>query len=129
MATYSGKDGTVEVGGTVVGEMRSFEIDTQGDTLDDTVMGDDWKTHKAMHKSWSGSMAVLIDPADGGQNACAIGSSVAGEWFPSGETSGHASLVGTATITGRRVSSAYDGLVELALEFEGNGALTEAAVA
>ena len=128
MTTYTGKDGTVEVGGTVVAEMRSFEIDTQADTVDDTVMGDDWKTHKVMHKSWTGSMTVLADAGDGGQNACAVGASIAGEWFPSGETTGHTSLTGTATITGRRVTTAYDGLVELALEFEGNGALTEAAV-
>ncbi len=128
MATYSGKDGVVEVGGVVVAEMRSFEIDTQADTVDDTVMGDDWKTHKIMHKSFSGSMRVLADKGDGGQNACSIGTAIAGEWFPSGETSGHVSMTGNATITGRRIASSYDGLVELDLEFEGNGALTEAAV-
>lgn len=128
MATYTGKDGVMEVGGTVVGEMRSFSIDAQADTLDDTVMGDDWKTHKAMHKSWSGEAMVLHDPADAGQVACAIGDSIAGEWFPSGEDAGATALSGTATITGRRVNTSYDGLEELNITFEGNGALTETTV-
>ena len=108
--------------------MRSFDIDAQANTVDDTVMGDDWETHKVMHKSWSGSMRVLVDPADGGQSACAVGNVIAGEWFPSGETTGHKSMSGNASITGSRVATSYDGLVELDIEFKGNGALVEGAV-
>jgi hypothetical protein len=128
MTTYTGKDGAIEVGGAAIGELRSFSVDITADTVEDTVMGDDWKTRKAMHKDFSGEATVLHDPGDTGQVACIIGNTISLELFPAGETSGYSKISGSAIVTGRRVSSQYDGLTEMVIQYEGSGAAVDATV-
>lgn len=128
MTTYSGQNGTVSAGGSAVGEVTSFSVEETGDTLEDTAMGDEWRTNKPGLKSWSGSLEARLDPADTGQNAMEVGDSVALLLYPSGNTSGHRSISGTATVTGRTEGAEMEGIVALSLSFQGNGALTKTTV-
>ena len=128
MTTYTGQLGAVLIGANPVAEIRAFEITAVSDTIDDTVMGDTWKTNKATHKSWSGSMDVLYDHTNtNGQNALTIGAGLTGLFYPSQNLSTQAELTGPLIITERAVKTSHEGLVEMTISFIGNGALVEGA--
>ena len=125
MATHLGKEGTVQVGSYAIGEIRSFSIDESIDVVEDTSMGDSSKTYLASIKDFSGSVDVLYDETDtNGQTALSVGSSVTLNFAPEGTTSGDVKLTGTAIVTGKSVSSSFDGLVESTITVQGTGGLT-----
>jgi len=126
MATFSGNAGVVRISTNNIAEVRGFSVETTGDTNDDSVMGDSWRTFKPSLKSWSGSCDVLFDDTDtNGQTACVIGGAVTVSFLMEGTTGGSHRLTGSAIVTGKSINSTHDGLVEASLSFQGNGALTE----
>lgn len=141
MATHIGRGGLVKVGATgesaavniTVLELRGWSFDTAGGTTPDTVMGDTWDTHKATIKSWSGSMNVLWDPADTtGQEVLIEGAPATVTFWPdpdrTGATlgvSGDITYQGAIIVTGVGRSASHDGLIESAISFIGNGAVTK----
>lgn len=130
MATLKGNDGTVKVGSVTVAEIRSFSIDETMDTIEDTAMGDTYRTFKTSLKAFSGSIDVFFDDTDTtGQGALTVGSEVTVNFQIEGDTTGDHLLSGTALITGRTISSSFDGMVEASLSLQGTGALTEGTVA
>ena len=125
MATHLGKEGTVQVGSNAIAEIRGFSIDETIDTVEDTSMGDSSKTYLASIKDFSGSVDVLYDETDtNGQTALSIGSSVTLNFAPEGTASGDVILTGTAIVTGKSVTSSFDGLVESTITVQGTGGLT-----
>ena len=125
MATHLGKEGTVQVGSNDIGEIRSFSIDETIDTVEDTSMGDSAKSYLASIKDFSGSVDVLYDEQDtNGQTALAVGASVTLNFAPEGTASGDVKLTGTAIVTGKSISSSFDGLVEASITVQGTGGLT-----
>jgi predicted secreted protein len=129
MATFSGSDGVVKIGNSVLAEVRSWSVDQTGDTNEDTVMGDTWRTHKPSLKSWSGSADVLFDDTDtNGQTACVLGTEITVSFQMEGNSTGDHRLRGTAIVTGKTVNTSYDGLVEASITFQGTGALVEGTV-
>lgn len=125
MATFLGKDGTVQVGSNAIAEIRNFSIDESIDVVEDTSMGNDAKTYKATIKDFSGSVDVLYDDTDtNGQTALAVGSQVTLNFAPEGTTSGKVKLSGDAIVTSKSVSASYDGLVESTISVQGTGGLT-----
>jgi len=124
MATHLGKEGTVQVGSNAIGEIRSFSIDETIDVVEDTSMGDSSKTYLASIKDFSGSVDVLYDEADtNGQTALAVGSSVTLNFAPEGTSSGDVKLTGTAIVTGKSITSSFDGLVESTITVQGTSSL------
>tara|TARA_R100000951_G_scaffold72371_2_gene61048 strand:- start:326 stop:715 length:390 start_codon:yes stop_codon:yes gene_type:complete len=129
MATHAGSEGTVKVGSDAIAEIRSFSIEETADTLEDTSMGDAARTYKPSLTSFSGSVDVFWDEADtAGQGALTIGAEVTLNLYPEGDTAGDTYLSGAAIVTGRSVSSSFDGLVEMSISVQGNGALTQTTV-
>ena len=125
MATHLGKEGTVQVGSNSILEIRGFSIDETIDTVEDTSMGDNSKTYLASIKDFSGSVDVLYDETDtNGQTALSVGSSVTLNFAPEGTDSGDVKLTGTAIVTGKSVTSSFDGLVESTITVQGTGGLT-----
>jgi hypothetical protein len=125
MATHLGKEGTVQVGSNAIGEIRGFSIDETIDTVEDTSMGDASKSYLASIKDFSGSVDVLYDETDtNGQTALAVGSSVTLNFAPEGSDSGDVKLTGTAIVTGKSITSTFDGLVESTITVQGTGGLT-----
>jgi|TARA_R100000005_G_scaffold96371_2_gene82729 hypothetical protein len=125
MATHLGKEGTVQVGSNAIAEIRGFSIDETIDTVEDTSMGDSSKTYLASIKDFSGSVDVLYDETDtNGQTALSVGSSVTLNFAPEGTDSGDVKLTGTAIVTGKSVTSSFDGLVESTITVQGTGGLT-----
>ena len=125
MATHLGKEGTVQVGSNAIAEIRSFSVDESIDVVEDTSMGDSAKTYLDSIKDFSGTIDVLYDETDtNGQTALSVGSSVTVNFAPEGTTSGDVKLTGTAIVTGKSVSSSFDGLVESTITIQGTGGLT-----
>ncbi len=130
MATFTGQSGTVRDGSDTVGEVKEFEINQTGDVVETTAMGDTWKTFTATQRSWAASVTCHYDPGDtNGQVVFAVGSTIAFEGYPSGNTSGHGDLSGAAIVTSRVIRSVMTDVVEISLELQGNSTLTETTVA
>jgi len=130
MATHTGSEGTVKVGTDAIAEIRSFSIEESADTLDDTSMGDTARTYKTSLTTYTGSIDVLWDEIDtAGQGALTIGAEVALNFYPEGDTSGDVYYTGLAIVTGVSRNSSYDGLVEMSISVQGNGALSQSTVA
>jgi predicted secreted protein len=130
MATHTGSEGTVKVGSNAIAEIRSFSIEETADTLDDTTMGTIARTYKSSLTTFTGTIDVLWDETDAtGQGALTIGAEVTLNLYPEGDTSGDTYLTGEAIVTGRSVNSTYDGLVEMSISVQGNGALSQETVA
>ena len=133
MATYTGQDGTISIGGTAVAEVRSFSVEYTREVIEDTTMGDVARTYKHGLKSFTGSADVYID-ADGTDvngitsalmdDAIGDNSAVAVILYPAGDTAGNAKLTGSVIITGVSVNSTMDGIVEGTISFQGTGDLT-----
>jgi predicted secreted protein len=129
MATHTGSEGTVKVGSNAIAEIRSFSIEESADTLEDTTMGDTARTYKPSLTTFTGSVDVLWDETDTtGQGALTIGAEVTLNLYPEGDASGDTYLTGSAIVTGRSVNSSFDGLVEMSISVQGNGALTQTTV-
>ena len=129
MATHTGSEGTVKVGTDAIAEIRAFTIEESADTLEDTSMGDTARTYKSSLTNFTGSIDVLWDETDtAGQGALTIGAEVTLNLYPEGGTTGDTYLTGSAIVTGRSVNSSFDGLVEMSISVQGNGALSTSTV-
>jgi len=125
MATHTGSEGTVKVGANAIAEIRSYSIEQTADTVEDTTMGDSYRTHKTTLKAWSGTVDVFWDETDTtGQAALTVGSSVTANFYPEGATTGDSYLTGTALVTGKTISASFDGMVESTITLQGTGSLT-----
>lgn len=130
MATHTGSEGTVKVGANAVAEIRSYSLEENADTVEDTTMGDTYRTHKTTLKSWSGSVDVFWDETDTtGQGALTVGSEVTANFYPEGSTTGDSYMTGTAIVTGKTVSASFDGMIESTITLQGTGALSRTTVA
>ena len=130
-ATYTGDLGVVkyDVSGTptAVAEIRSFTVDQEQATVEQTVMGDTSRSYLPSLSQFSGSMDVFFRDDDAAANALfsGIGAGAASvEIYPSGETTG-IKLTGEIIVTGHSISSNFDGMVEASISFQGSGALTK----
>jgi len=128
MATHTGSEGLLKVGSDTVASVRSFSLDTTGDTIEDTSMGASVRTFKAGLTSWSGTAEVFWDETDTAQNALDVGASVTFVVYPEGADSSDTYYTGTGIVTGKTITSSFDGMVEATFSLTGNGALTEATV-
>ena len=124
MATHTGSEGTIKIGSTTVGELRSYTLEQTGDTIEDTSMGDSSRTYKAGLKGFSGSASLFFDEADAGQILIVVGSEIAIKVYPEGSSSGDKFYEGNAIVTGYNVSASFDGMVEAEMTFTGTGALS-----
>lgn len=130
MATHTGSEGTVKVGANAIAEIRSYTLEESADTLEDTTMGDTARTYKPSLTTYTGSIDVLWDETDTtGQGALTIGSEITLNMYPEGSVSGDTYMTGAAIVTGRSITASYDGMVEMSISVQGNGALTTTTVA
>jgi hypothetical protein len=130
MATHTGSEGTVKVGVNAIAEIRSFSIEESADTLEDTTMGDTRAPTSRRSPRSQAPIDVLWDETDTtGQGALTIGAAVTLNLYPEGDASSDTYYTGAAIVTGRTINSSFDGLVEMSISVQGNGALTQTTVA
>lgn len=128
MTTFVGNGGTVLAGSNAIGGLRSYSVEETTETIDDSVIGSTYQTHKGGLKSWSGSADVYFDDGDTAQQALTVGASLVLSFEMEGTASGAHKLSGTVTVASRSISAAFDNMVEASITFTGNGALTEGTV-
>ena len=128
MATHHGKEGVVTAGGTAVGELTSFTIETTGDVVEDTQLSDSAKTFLAGRTSFSGTLEMHYDEADAQQETLTAGSEISFVLLPEGNTSGDQSFTGTGIVTGMSINNAMDAVVSRSVTFQGTGSLTKGTV-
>jgi hypothetical protein len=124
MATHHGKEGVVTVGGSEMGEVTSFTLETTGDVVEDTALSDATKSFVAGRTSFSGTIEMHFDEADTQQETLTAGSSISFVLLPEGNTTGDASYTGTGIITGMSINNSMDAIVSRSVTFQGTGALT-----
>ena len=128
MATHHGKEGIVTAGGTAVGELTSFTIETTGDVVEDTQLSDSTKSFLAGRTSFSGTLEMNYDETDAQQETLTAGSSISFVLLPEGNTAGDQSFTGTGIVTGMSINNAMDAVVSRSVTFQGTGALTKSTV-
>ena len=124
MATHHGKEGVVTAGGTAVGELTSFTLETTGDVVEDTALTDATKSFVAGRTSFSGSLEMHFDETDTPQTNLVAGATIAFILLPEGNASGDRSFSGSGIVTGMSVNNAMDAIVSRTVTFQGTGALT-----
>jgi hypothetical protein len=124
MATHHGKEGVVTVGGTEMGEITSFTLETTGDVVEDTALTDATKSFVTGRTSFSGTIEMHFDETDAQQETLTAGASISFVLLPEGNASGDASYTGTGIITGMSINNAMDAIVSRTVTFQGTGALT-----
>ena len=128
MATHTGSEGTIKIGSDVLGELRSFSLESTAETIEDTSMGDASRTYKVGLKTFTGTASVFFDEADTAQPSLVAGAEITLNVYPEGASSGDTYYTGSAIVTGRTINSSFDGMVEMEISFQGTGALTESTV-
>lgn len=128
MATHTGSEGTIKIGSDTLGEIRSYTLESTGEVIEDTSMGDSARSYKAGLTTFTGSLEVFFDETDTAQGNLDAGSSVTLEVYPEGATAGDTYYTGTAIVTGRTVTASFDGMVEMSVTVQGSGGLTETTV-
>jgi len=131
MATKTGASGVVkmQLAGTtvaVVGEIRSYTFEGSADTIEDSVMGDTFRSYKQGLGSNTVSIEVYWDEADAQQLVLDERASVDFEIYPTGTGSGETFFSGNGIVTSRSITGAFDGMVEASFSIQCNGAVTEA---
>ena len=128
MATHHGKEGVVTAGGSAVGELTGFTLETTGDVVEDTELSDATKSFVAGRTSFSGTLEMHYDETNTEQEALTAGSSITFVLLPEGNTSGDQSFTGAGIVTGMSINNAMDAIVSRSVTFQGTGALTKGTV-
>ena len=128
MATHHGKEGVVKAGGTAIGELTAFTLETTADVVEDTQLSDATKSFLAGRTSFSGTLEMSYDETDSPQQTLTVGSSIAFILLPEGDTSGDESFTGSGIVTGMSVNNAMDAVITRSVTFQGTGALTRGTV-
>jgi predicted secreted protein len=150
MAIASGRKGQIKVslptaldaddasntaggGSAVIGNVRSWSLDTSSTSLDVTTMdvnGGFYRDFVPSFRTWSGSVDFLYDVTDtvgGDPDSLLRAGQMVYIWiYPESDAGSTATAFGghaLVTSLGRKAS--YDGLVECTLAFQGKGSLTQ----
>jgi len=133
MASYEGSNGSVKVLDgtgtlTAIAQVRSWNISHSRDTVEDTSMGDSFRTHKKGLQSWSGSMDIIFDDQEGAEVQASLNPNtdtvITAEWYPDASVVA-TKFSGTIIVTEYAVTASYDGLVTASVSFSGTGALSQ----
>ena len=124
MATHFGKEGVVTAGGTGIGELTAYTLETTADVVEDTQLSDAAKSFVAGRTSFSGTLEMSYDETDSPQQTLTAGTSIAFILAPEGNSSGDETFTGTGIVTGMNVNVSLDGITTRSVTFQGTGTLT-----
>ena len=124
MATHFGKEGVVKAGGTGIGELTGYTLETTADVVEDTQLSDATKSFVAGRTSFSGTLEMSYDETDSPQQTLTAGTSISFILAPEGNSSGDETFTGTGIVTGMNVNVSLDGITTRSVTFQGTGTLT-----
>ena len=128
MPNQLGRVGSVRISSTTIGELRNYSLSNSSDTVEDTTIGDTFRTRKATLRSWSVSGDVYWDPIDAGQVLVTVGATVTVNLYPMGLGASASYYSGSGIVSKFDVSGSFDGMVEGSISIEGNGTLSSLTV-
>jgi len=128
MATHFGKEGVVTAGGTGIGELTGYTLETTADVVEDTQLSDATKSFVAGRTSFSGTLEMSYDETDSPQQTLTVGTTIAFILAPEGNSSGDETFTGSGIVTGMSVNVTLDGITTRSVTFQGTGALTRGTV-
>ena len=124
MATHFGKEGVVTAGGTGIGELTAYTLETTADVVEDTQLSDAAKSFVAGRTSFSGTLDMSYDETDSPQQTLTAGTTIAFILAPEGNASGDETFTGSGIVTGMSVNVTLDGITTRSVTFQGTGTLT-----
>ena len=124
MATHFGKEGVVTAGGTGIGELTGYTLETTADVVEDTQLSDSTKSFVAGRTSFSGTLEMSYDETDSPQQTLTAGTTIAFILAPEGNGSGDEPFTGSGIVTGMSVNVSLDGITTRSVTFQGTGTLT-----
>tara|TARA_R110000764_G_scaffold174551_1_gene261024 strand:+ start:101 stop:487 length:387 start_codon:yes stop_codon:yes gene_type:complete len=124
MATHFGKEGIVTAGGTGVGELTGYTLETTADVVEDTQLSDATKSFVAGRTAFSGSLDMSYDETDSPQQTLTAGTTIAFILAPEGNASGDETFTGSGIVTGMSVNVTLDGITTRTVTFQGTGTLS-----
>ena len=124
MATHFGKEGVVTAGGTGIGDLTAYTLETTADVVEDTQLSDAAKSFVAGRTSFSGTLEMSYDETDSPQQTLTAGTSISFILAPEGNSSGDETFTGTGIVTGMNVNVSLDGITTRSVTFQGTGTLT-----
>ena len=124
MATHFGKEGVVKAGGTGIGELTGFTLETTADVVEDTQLSDSTKSFLAGRTSFSGTLEMSYDETDSPQQTLTAGTSISFVLGAEGDATGDEIFSGSGIITGMSVNVTLDGITTRSVTFQVTGALT-----
>jgi len=123
MAVQKGNAGIIKIGSNSLGEMKSYSIEHNSDTIESSSMGSAFKTYETGLTDFTASIDAYWDEDDTVQNAFTAGAEVVLIFFPEGDATGATRYTGTAIVTGISRQASFDGLVECSFSVQGKSAL------
>jgi len=124
MANHLGREGTVRISSTTIGELRNYALSHSADVVEDSIIGDTYRTRKMTLRTWSVNGDLYWDEVDAGQISLTVGSSVTVNLYPEGAAATSTYYSGSGIVTKFDISAAFDGMVEGSISIEGNGTLS-----
>ena len=124
MATHFGKEGVVTAGGTGIGELTGYTLETTADVVEDTQLSDATKSFVAGRTSFSGTLEMSYDETDSPQQTLTAGTTIAFILAPEGNSTGDETFTGSGIVTGMSVNVTLDGITTRSVTFQGTGTLT-----
>ena len=124
MATHHGKEGVVTAGGSGVGELTGFTLETTADVVEDTALTDATKSFVAGRTSFSGTLEMSYDETDSPQQTLTAGTTIAFILGPEGNSSGDEIFTGSGIVSGMSINVTLDGITTRSVTFQGTGTLT-----
>ena len=124
MATHFGKEGVVTAGGTGIGELTGYTLETTSDVVEDTQLSDATKSFVAGRTSFSGTLEMSYDETDSPQQTLTAGTTISFILAPEGNSTGDETFTGSGIVTGMSVSIPLDGIITRSVTFQGTGTLT-----
>jgi len=124
MATHFGKEGVVTAGGTGIGELTGYTLETTSDVVEDTQLSDSTKSFVSGRTSFSGTLEMSYDETDSPQQTLTAGTTISFILAPEGNSSGDETFTGSGIVTGMSVNVTLDGITTRSVTFQGTGTLT-----
>lgn len=124
MAVLTGKNGSVKIGADTMNEVQSWSLDIGHDMLEDTALGDNWKSYVAGLGEWTSSIEVKFDLTDAAQSALHTamlnGTSITVKLY----TNATNYYTGTGYISSFSIEDPVEDLISASLEIQGSGTLS-----
>ncbi len=123
MANHLGREGSLQISATTVGELRNYAFAHSFDTVEDTTLGDTYRTRKATLGTWNLNADLFWDEVNNGQIAITVGQTVTVALYPEGTAASSRYYTGSGVVTKFDISAAFDGMVEGSISVEGASVL------